>query len=325
MKNYLLYGILGLCFLGGCRKEESLVPRENPINYFEIQDQSGRFNHLAYEVYKAHGMPIFVNDTLGREERGTDAYGNPVIYYELFTLDYSITGQLGLAGIVLSSDTTAMVKATGLIRDRVLPSLPKQKINRPYSYLLVDSLYFRDYGWLGKDNSWWDNMQTGYAHNNMMGTVVGKLSEIGTMTDDETDYWVGSVIAVSIVPLMEEHFTSELNAFYAVTTDMVPKSVYKKAYRCNRETLESKDPEYNLACEDLGFLEWSHVGVDYWTPVFLEKRAIDKSYDLRDYVAAVYAYPQDKFENLYAGYPKCIEKYKIMKKLVDRLKAEVDY
>lgn len=136
MKNkFIVYGILSVLSFVGCDKEDDLSWNGERTNWFEIQDKPGRFNQLAYQVYRESGLPIFVNDTIGTEIRGTDAYGEPIIHHEMFVVGYSITSQLGEAGFVLSSDTANMLKAVELIRDRVIPNLP-------LNYCIVLILFF---------------------------------------------------------------------------------------------------------------------------------------------------------------------------------------
>ena len=80
MKNkFIVYGILSVLSFVGCDKEDDLSWNGERTNWFEIQDKPGRFNQLAYQVYRESGLPIFVNDTIGTEVRGTDAYGEPML------------------------------------------------------------------------------------------------------------------------------------------------------------------------------------------------------------------------------------------------------
>ena len=87
MKLYILYGIVACAlFFTGCSKDEDndVHGTENITDWFEVKDKPGELNQALYRIYKDYGLTIFVNDTLGQEERGVDAYGEPIIYTELF-------------------------------------------------------------------------------------------------------------------------------------------------------------------------------------------------------------------------------------------------
>ena len=70
MKECFFIILFGLVLLSGCNKDdEDLVPSGQEKNWFVIEDKPGRFNQLAYDVYEKTGICLFVNDTLGREEK----------------------------------------------------------------------------------------------------------------------------------------------------------------------------------------------------------------------------------------------------------------
>ena len=324
MKNkFIVYGILSVLSFVGCDKEDDLSWNGDRTNWFEIQDKPGRFNQLAYQVYRESGLPIFVNDTIGTEIRGTDAYGEPIIHHEMFVVGYSITSQLGEAGFVLSSDTANMLKAVELIRDRVIPNLPAKLLYRPYSIFLVDTLYSIDYDWKADPKSWPDNMQTAYSYRSMMGVVAGRLFEISRMNEDEQAFWAGMIVAENVAPALMAYYNDDIQDFYKVTKDA--GGDYRTMYRGFASTGAPIDPNFSKECEELGFFEWKNVGRYKPAPtLFVQKTTISDALDVKEYVAAVYAYTQQKFEELYADYPFCIKKYEIMKGIVERFKQEID-
>lgn len=325
MKNYLLYGILSVFLLSSCTKEDRLEATMEGTDWFQIQDKSGRFNHLAYEIYKATGMPMFVNDTIGLEDRGVDAYGNRIVHYEIFKLGYGVFTQYNETGIVLSSDTASMVKATELIRDLVLPRLPKAGIYRPYSLVLVDSLYKTDYGWsstkgpavYGKPD---------YACKEMMGMVVGQLSDILKMSDDERAYWAGRILATNISSDIQEIYSDELDDFYMVSAKTTTSTYHGGVYYADLDgnPASAAHADYLTDYRMYGFTEWVFDGIYYPTmPTRRIRKYPSKPMDVTNYIAMVYAYDQEKFEGMYAAWPKCVEKYKIMKDIVARFEERI--
>lgn len=105
-----IFVILGMvfCFCVSCDKEDNEVEAvENMRDWFKIEDKPGEVNHLIYQVYKDYGMTIFINDTLGQEERGVDAYGEPIIHTELFDMGYYVYGTYTDGRMRLSADSAA--------------------------------------------------------------------------------------------------------------------------------------------------------------------------------------------------------------------------
>ena len=96
MKNnyFTILGIV-LCLFMGCNSDDEDVKAvENMPDWFKIEDKPGEINHLIYGIYKDYGVTIFINDTLGYEELGEDAYGNPVVHTELFNMGYYVYGTI---------------------------------------------------------------------------------------------------------------------------------------------------------------------------------------------------------------------------------------
>lgn len=317
MRKYLiLFAILvGFC---ACGKEDELTPTGEGARLLTIPDKSGRFNELAYQIYTNTGMPIFVNDTLLQEERGVDYNGKPIIHYEMFVFGYEIFSTKTDATVALSADTTAMVKAAELIRDKVIPRFSQGYT--PFCILMVDSLYTSYRGWNPVQDFLPSYGTVEYAYSDMMGVVVGYLADILKMTEDEQNTWAGRILAVQIAAEIQGRYKEDVTEFYRVSKkderwtwhgaslyaelDGTPVSVgYDKDYR------------------ELGFLELIYKG--QYSATRLVKRYPSEDIDVVGYIAAVYAFSEEKFEKLYKDFPLCIEKYKLMKAIVAKFEAEI--
>ena len=149
----LLYGILGcLLLLEACNKEdEDVKPSYADVNWFQVTDKPGELNQLLYKIYLDTGMPIFVNDTLGEENYATSADGTSMsrlerlnLAYELFgSADTQVSDTIEDPRFVLCKNEAAMIKAAELIRDKVIPRIPKSGDGRAKCYFIVDSLKSR--------------------------------------------------------------------------------------------------------------------------------------------------------------------------------------
>lgn len=321
-KNILVYGIALLIGFSGCNvQEEDLQPSGKLNNWLKIDNKPGEFNLLAYEVYQETGMPIFVNDTLGSENRGVDAYGNPIIHHEMYVPRYSITGPgLGVA-IVLSSDTSAMIEAVRVIREKVIPRLPVNPRYRPLCMLLADTLYNTDYDWSSMNGPGLA-VRDAYAERDMMGIMVGGLADILQKTDDEKAYWAGMILARNIGSQILSFYAEELEDFYAVT-DTLKANLYNKfSYKDPVSGAVYSPYFHNMDPRQLGFLEWQLDGraVLMSGGVEIPRFKIAsprKEIDVANYIAAVYAWDETEIQRVCAGFPKCLKKYEIMKELVE--------
>lgn len=139
-----IFVVLGMvfCFCVSCDKEDNDVKAvENMRDWYKVEDKPGEVNHLLYKMYKYYDVTIFINDTLGQEERGVDAYGEPIVHTELFDMGYYVYGTYTDGRMTLSADSAAMIVAINMIEDRVIPHLPEPGAYRPHSFLLADSVF----------------------------------------------------------------------------------------------------------------------------------------------------------------------------------------
>lgn len=326
-RNILVYGIVLLIGFSGCNvREDALEPSGNLNNWMKIEDKPGEFNQLVYEVYRETGMPVFVNDTLGTEYRGEDAYGNPIFHHEMYVPRYNITGSGEGAGIVLSSDTLAMLEAVRIIREQVIPRFPANPIYRPHCMLLADTLYTSEYDWsliYGRGLS----VRDAYAERDMMGIMVGGLADILQKTEDEKAFWAGMILANNIEPQIESFYAEKLEDFYAVT-DTAKVTFYKKGSYKDPVSGAVYSPFFhNIDSKQLGFMEWQLDGLTILMSNGVEIprlliKSPTKSIDVANFIAAVYAWDEATFQQKYAAYPKCVKKYAIMKGLVEDFEAK---
>ena len=319
MKRYLFLYVFLVLLLGvsACGNEDDLVPTGEGARVLSIPDKSGRFNELAYEIYTNTGMPIFVNDTLMEEQRGVDYEGNPIIHYEMFVIGYSIFSQTKPASIVLSSDTTAMVKAAGLIRDKVIPRFMPQY--KPFCILMADSLYSIYRAWTA-NRGFLAYGTPEYAHKDMMGVVVGYLSDISNMSEDEQEMWAGRILGTQIVEEIQSRYTDELNEFYNLSLKS-GKATWHDAVMYAKLDGTPITVGYDVDFRNVGFLEWIWNGK--FSATQLVRKYPSTKIDVIGYIAAVYAFDEAKFNEMYKDYPLCVEKYKLMKAIVAKFESEV--
>ena len=104
--KYIIYifGIMTSVWLQACSGEDDLTPSSVDRNWWvNVDNQDNSLDHLIYEIFEQYKVPIFYNDTIGMENRGKDAFGNPDIYYEVIKLNYTILGGLSDSPLAIYS------------------------------------------------------------------------------------------------------------------------------------------------------------------------------------------------------------------------------
>lgn len=314
LRKYLLYGICGcLLALGGCNKNEEEVsfPSNRDLNWFVVKDKPGELNQLLYSVYRELGMTIFVNDTIGLENYAMDASGNPIYRWEYFDIGYTLFGNTKNQGnefdvekyvIKSSVDTSAMILATELIRDKVLPYIPKSGACRPKCYLLLDSLCqnYSVSSWTGL-LTYKIDIPTYVA---LKGVAVGKLWRITEMTEDERNLWCGEIIASKVAEWLISNM--DLTEWYKITDEGGTQTWYNWSF--GTWTTQFKADIVECA----GIFDW-----------FLETETVKITYtqeiDVREYVARIYAYRgrENEFLVNYDENSKVYRKFQLMRTYVD--------
>lgn len=318
--KYLLYGIcVSSIFLGCNRDDEDVSPSFADQNWFSIPNKPGTFNQLAYQIYIETGIPLFVNDTLGTEYYATDAEGNPLIRTETFNIGYTLFGNLELGSgevstdryIVLSADTASMVKAGTLIRNKVIPYLPKTGEFCPKCYLLVDSLndsYTGSYGF----DSYKFKLANTTAYGALKGVVVGQLCDIQEMSEDECNLWIGKVLAAKISDWVINTKTEEIDTWYDITDEGSTRSYYGQLYK------EGINNEYSQdMLEQAGMFGWYAQTVNPETGQKI-RASYTQEADIIEFIACVFAYKnnEQKFLTQYESYDKIIRKFKLMQEFI---------
>ena len=311
IKKYILFSLLaGVLCCAGCSKNEDndVHPRENITDWFVVRDKPGELNQLLYKVYKEHGLAIFINDTLGREIEGTDAYGEPIVHTELFDVGYYVFGTYeDFDTIRLCSDTAAMLRAVKVIEERVLPYLPGEGKYRPHSLLLVESInciwYYNSYTQI-------NYTQPTYSRS-LKGMVCGDLLRLDEMDEDELAMWAGNILTGKMVVGLMENYGKDAEAYFAITDEGRESGTNYDRYIWAYETEDlAKDPE------DFGFIKWRCQSTR-------NKITQSKSEDFQEFASAVYAFRgrESEFTAKYANYEKVLRKFEIMKEIVEKFEA----
>ncbi len=323
-KNILLWSVVAMVLWCACSdKEDRLEPSYADRDWMEIRDEPGELNQLRYKLYKEYEIPTFVNDTIGSEQRGYDAYGQPIIYHEMLWPGYTLTGRVsGLCH--LSSDTVGMVKMLQMMYDWVAPNLLKDIKSRPASYLLCDIVDSKEKGLYSNDT-----VYTKYDIQVGLKTTALSICNVKEMGQDELKDFAARIVGYATYVDLISYYEEELNEFYEISKEGLEKTPYNQKIKYSPPVPEYPDgwKEEKLYLTG-GFLYDDFRSYKWDVGSSAESRTVSSStpaqaIDVRDYVGAVMVYSESEFEQLYGKYDKMMRKFRFMKEKVAFYKTEV--
>ena len=80
--SILLFTILAFC---SCQKEDALENEIDFSNPYAIEDSDDPIQKKRFEIFNKYGVPVYFNDTIGRQFVRNDINGNPYYRYETGT------------------------------------------------------------------------------------------------------------------------------------------------------------------------------------------------------------------------------------------------
>lgn len=312
MKNYILLILVGFLTIRCNSDESELTPSRADRDWFTIQDSDDPVGHELYLLYEKYNLPVFVNDTIGQEDRGVDYYGNPIVYYCVLDMNYTVGApvtdyNLQSRKYSLLQDAEDQLTGIAFLDNYLIPALPKGMYFN--SILLLDSLYEM------RSNGWSLERKDLNVYKGVMTLAIGQGKAIAKMTPEEQNKQKGLILATLAVDQIED---DQLIDFYMVSYD----SEKKFSYYQQMVTYAPNAAMPSAKCEVYGFLDYDsryyamNEGKDpsQWIYYTLTRAA-----DLEDFVYAFFQYSESEFKEMYADYPLVLKKYDIIKELMTRL------
>lgn len=296
MKLKIIFWCCAAILLWNCTDDDDSHSTYTDVNWFEIKDNpNDELQHLTYLIYKESGIPIFYNDTIGSEERGIDANGNPIIYYEILNVGYQLSSTNTNLAYGISKNTNNLKLGIELLRDKVIARLPA-KVHIP-SFLLVDTLNYMDFHGYRRIEA--------DCYSGFMTTAIGRMERIHEMTEREKAVFSGEILGTVIGNYLNNKYDKQLEEFYTVSRSIRIEDPYgygRYDYGMYDVNLESSTGEK----EEFGFLIESknkigYPGYNYTTP-----KEID---DLISFIAAYYTWDESEFKQAYEPYEHVLAKY----------------
>ncbi|WP_303179082.1 hypothetical protein [uncultured Butyricimonas sp.] len=312
MKTKLLYiiGLWGCLSLMSCGDDDHLSPSDLDGDWYVLTDSEDPLDHLRYTVYETYGIPIFYNDTIGRQDRGVDNAGVPIIYYEILNPNYSIESSTEYAQYELSDNPEAITAGVEFIRDEIFPRLVSPKLY-PRSFLLVKTLTLN----AASTTASYRHEESTYR--GMMTSCVSQVEEIAGMTDAEIKRMACRVVAEEYTTYLMENASSLLEAFLNVCRAEVTSV---NLYALSLTT--SSTPPYVANLEEYGFLSYDKETT--YNPSRSQVKTIGERADVLDYMTEILTDDDDAFEAKYGSYEYVMKKYELMKTVMERLKTVLE-
>ncbi len=320
MKYHILLLVM-VFFATGCSEEDDLQPSYSDVEWFVLQDNlDDAVQHAAYGVYSTWGIPVFCNDTIGSQERGLDHNGNPIVYYKVLDLNYNLNNptnafSINAKHISLIRDEADKLAGIKFVDEVLLPNVPE--IFYIQSILLLDSIYEQQY--VGGAKS----MKA--VHQAMETLAVADIPVIANMSQAEKIERANEIITYLAIKYLAKNPSSEIETFKKVSYDPATQRSY---YGRNVRT-----PNYpGESClaparwEVYGFLDYSRDNYPYVTDPDITKwryRIVKEDEDIEDYIMAVVSYSKAEFEGMYAEYPMVLEKFLIMRGVMESIGFEL--
>ena len=294
----LIYSLLlfSVCF--ACSDNEDLKPSGFDQDWFAIEnDPRDPLKSLVYDIYVNQKVSVFYNDTIGKSIRGVDEDGNPVVHYQILMPQYTIDGINPNYRFVPSQDKDIILNAVRFLNERVLSMLTGEAM--PKSYFLVDSVAYLE-------DSYDDIWGIRNTYKGMMTTVCGRITELSVMSEAELRELAVDIIALDLGPYICATYKIDLEKFYLQTNTYAGKNLY--GLRLEYDST----PSFYDDLYEYGFIR----------PVSDYNMTPTEEEGVSDYVKAVLFYSEEEFTGMYEEFDVIMAKYAIMKRIMDKYKAE---
>lgn len=298
MKKIYLYMMMVwvVWSFSACSDEEDTTPSHADVNkYAPAADDQSVEAQLRRDFKEQTGSYLLFNDTLSKVKVGEDMYGKPVYKTELLDIEYTMLG--------FASDYTSTYdylatdgekqKAASFVVNKLAKKLGKMM---PYSVILVNRI-----------NRW---MNDGYGN-----LIPAEDSYDGIVPNP--DYVIGArCIAIS----MDNGAAYDNDTFFdSILEDLVyaaltaDESYLKEFYAA----VENYDKLVNNWKDDIGY----EVGIDnefarslgFLNDYSTYKFAKNKEWETRQYLKKVMTESQEEFDEEYAEYPICQNRFAILR------------
>ena len=277
--------LLGIAFLTSCSEEETSFP-DYEQDWFQIADSSDPAQHAAYEFFKQYHIPIFFNDTIGTQQR-VDVFGHEYTYYKTLTLNAAIGGGQSSYGdafynTFIYADRAVLPDAIRYLSTQLMPQIPS--FLHIHSILLVEGIN-------GSNDDVYVGLNT---------LIITKASLLASYQAEQTKK-LRAVVLRSFIGKK-------------LTGDITYEEGLKRFYGVSRAIYEAHDV-YNYSTWYFNANNMPGCPFDPYDWSVQAKDKVNKEWQRA--VLAYFTYTDAEFRAMYEAYPRVMEKWEIIKPMLD--------
>lgn len=299
-----VFCLLGLLvFLSACNKEVLLKESNKDTNYYVNYDNpNDPIDHAIFNFYKRTGIAAFSKDTIAKIKTSKEGESPERYKHIVLKPSYNLMGN-DILGIYPLVSRDPIPDVLNLIETRVLPKLPK-------GFYIPCILFATDVNTYVYANL---ELIQGHAAFKGFDALVVKAVDMQSMTDKEKDVYAASILAGCAEGLISRSYNEELQAnFYSISRKLMKTYTTYEAY----SGLPYMFAEMATSPNPLSVGFFKHVLFPFMDIMELESMPTENT-DLRAFLAAVFVYTTSEFESLYSDHPKVIEKFNVLRRLVE--------
>ena len=288
-----------------CRKEQVTDFPDYDRNWLVVEDNPADATiHANYLFYKETGIPVYINDTIGTQQR-VDVFGHAYTHYEKLSLNYSlgvdITGAPPLVQSFSYCNKADVPQALAFLRTEIIPMLPKT-VYVP-SIFLVEDLSTFAFG--------------NYAYKGFNTVIIGQVSGIAGMDATTMASYKGAILRSLLTnAVISDKYKGVLEKFYAVSRKFITTRDAYSVYTFQLASLVTGLPAGTTATpQAIGF-----IGTDprnmYYTPM-------STWMDVCMFLEATLGNSEAGFTQLYGNQPNIMIKYGYIRQILADLGVPV--
>lgn len=346
MKQKLYYFIL-LCTLVGtisCSKEDELTPSYLDQDSFAApENATDAASLLRKAFFEATHVHVLFNDTLRHERQGVNSDGSPRYYTETIDLNWNMTTTVSTRYSWEYLNESDYQEAADFCKDYLLPHLGG--LLRPYSVFLVNDLY----------EEYRSNWRSINYINNYRCLAINAGAVCGGASDAEKDAVYQDICKAILKNKLTNDVLEEFGAsgepYYYEDFENFDEDFaeFRTEYRNDRYDWWDAEDAYDDAEDayengEISEEEWQEAQEAYeeaeaiWKEIeagYLQRcREIANEYgfisfytsygsfpnsvkeDMEAFINLIFEKTEKEVEEMYADYPKVIEKYRILKQVI---------
>lgn len=284
---YLLALLFGMTAVMSCSdSEEALTPSNAQDDFFSVPEGADDpVSLLRKDFHEKYGMHLLFNDTLRTQPK------TETIDFNYALSDY---GSAYFCFEYLDNDIQTLTTATSTFEEKIMPHLSKKIL--PYSLLLVSKIGYDKYGY-EEDMDYVSSVSC-------FRCLAIAIGDILNASEEEQDGQIKDFLFKMIRGKINV-FDDSFNPF----TDISSEYNYERI----SDYMDGWDRSDETIIHDYGFLDYDPD----WRDRYERDEFPDQTDDMEDYLEALIYMSETEFEELYGDYPVVMQKYRILRQLVE--------